>query len=256
MIVGAMAVDLGNAMGRKQQTQNNADFAALAGAADFPRRARRPLSWSPTGSTRTSRPVTATTTATLTLARPITAGMLTDGKPLNGEVTYPTANSIKVARAGGPGPVRAGQRHRHRRRLRPEHRDGAHRVVRHRHDAVLRDHGLRQRPAGAQGQLRRARACPSPCRRCSPTPRRTTPCSPPTASTRPRHRSRSPSSAPRTARASRITGTNPWVRRYIDQVGFFNSDQTAPKIATITAQTATSITVNVPNAVASYQDVW
>ena len=44
-----------------------------------------------------------------------------------------------------------------------------------------------------------------------------------------------------------ITGNNPrMAAAYIDQVGIFNSDQTAPKIATITAQTATSITFTVP----------
>jgi hypothetical protein len=43
---------------------------------------------------------------------------------------------------------------------------------------------------------------------------------------------------------------------YIDQVGIFSSDQGAPAIATITAQTDTSITFTVPNSVASYQDVW
>ena len=43
---------------------------------------------------------------------------------------------------------------------------------------------------------------------------------------------------------------------YIDQVGIFSSDQTPPMIATITAQTNTSITFTLPNSVASYQDVW
>jgi hypothetical protein len=55
-----------------------------------------------------------------------------------------------------------------------------------------------------------------------------------------------------------IEGTNLAATR-IDQVGFFNSDQSAPIIvsgAAITAQTATSITFTVPNSVASREDVW
>ena len=54
-----------------------------------------------------------------------------------------------------------------------------------------------------------------------------------------------------------ILGTNNRMNAaYIDKVGIFNSDQSAPKIATITAQTNNSITFTVPNSVASYNDVW
>lgn len=42
----------------------------------------------------------------------------------------------------------------------------------------------------------------------------------------------------------------------VDLVGFFSSNQTAPATKKPTAQSGTSLTVDVPNAVASYQDVW
>jgi hypothetical protein len=55
-----------------------------------------------------------------------------------------------------------------------------------------------------------------------------------------------------------INGTNLGAA-FVNQVGFFNSDQSEPKVvlaAAFVAQSATSITVKVPNAVASYQDIW
>jgi hypothetical protein len=55
-----------------------------------------------------------------------------------------------------------------------------------------------------------------------------------------------------------VTGTN-LGSTVIDKVGFFNSDRTDPVQAAplaTPAQTSGSVTVNVPNQVASYQDVW
>lgn len=55
-----------------------------------------------------------------------------------------------------------------------------------------------------------------------------------------------------------VAGTNLDAAK-IDLVGFFNSDGTAPKTMaplTVPAQIATAVSVNVPNAVASVQDVW
>lgn len=100
--VAALAVDLGNAYSRKRDVQNQADFAALAGAGDLPS----------TGATLCpgSRPAAGdkaviTVTSYLNDNRPqsgdgksplVVASQLVDCKPDNGEVSYPTQNKVKV----------------------------------------------------------------------------------------------------------------------------------------------------------------
>ena len=87
--IAALGVDLGNAMNRKQLTQNNSDYAALAGANGLPSTATPTLQPWPTTSTRTSPTPTAPPMRHQHRLR--TAAMLTDNVWANGEVRFPWA---------------------------------------------------------------------------------------------------------------------------------------------------------------------
>lgn len=92
--VAALGVDLGNAMNRKQLTQNSADFAALAGADGLPdtgtltvQRVADNLNQNQPGSDGSEENCNSDAGATITPA------MLTDSNNINGEVTFPAGNS-------------------------------------------------------------------------------------------------------------------------------------------------------------------
>ncbi len=259
MIIGAMGVDLGNAMNRKKLTQNSADFAALAGADGLPT----------TTSTTTqlvadwlnkNQPISdGTTDCNPNAGQTITATMLSDGNNVNGEVTYPTTSTIRVVSPAariqfGLGNIVGIN-------------DSCVQSVA---TARIASSGIGMAPyytttACASGQQTLkdnsgGLSLPYTVPPLWPTAEGQSNGSVLTNSAS----SPNPSSIAVAAVGApdgpsvTIQGTNLGSTR-IDQVGIFNSDQSAPKIvsgAAITAQTSTSITFTVPNSVASYQDVW
>ena len=258
MIVGAMAVDLGNAMNRRQLTQNNADFAALAGGSGLPT----------TGATTTqlvadwlnkNKPASdGKEDCNPDEALPVTVGLLTDGKTINGEVTYPSANRIKVVAPASRVAYGLGK------------------VVGIDEGCVSGTATARIASAGiGMTPYYATTACISGQQTLKDNsgglslPYTIPPLYPPVetdsnaAVLTNSLTSPSPAAIPLAVVGApdgpsvTILGTNNRMNAaYIDQVGIFNSDQSAPKIATITAQTNNSITFTVPNSVASYNDVW
>jgi Flp pilus assembly protein TadG len=256
--IAAMGVDLGNAMNRKQLTQNSADFAALSGANGLP--------------------ITSTSTVQVVAdylndnqpssdgvkdcnpdaGATITTSMLTDGNEVNGEVTFPSGTTrIRVVAPAAR--IQFGLAN-----------------VMGFDDACVQGVAIARIASGSHGM--------SPfyaTNSCSQGPQvlksdaggPSIPFSVPAlandadsntsvlADTDPNP---DPGQLPLAVTGApdgpqiTLTGTDlgPAV---IDKVGFFSSDQTAPKIATplaTPAQSPTSVTVDVPNEVASYQDVW
>lgn len=96
--IAALGVDLGNAMNRKQLTQNSADFAALAGAGSLPdtgvstvQRVADNLNENQPASDGSENCNPDAEVAGVRV--PITAAMLTDAKDINGEVSFPAGGS-------------------------------------------------------------------------------------------------------------------------------------------------------------------
>jgi Flp pilus assembly protein TadG len=254
--IAALGVDLGNAMNRKQLTQNSADFAAIAGANGLP---------ATTTSTvqlvadylNDNQPASDSSTAECNpdAGATITATMLQDGKDYNGEVTFPAGTTrIRVVSPGSRVQFGLGN-------------------VLGFDDTCVQSVAEARISSGKYGMapFYATDACdqgPQVLKSDAGGP--SIPFSVPTlhldaetntsvlSTTDPNP---NPGQIPVAASgdpdgpAIILSGTN-LAATDIDLVGFFSSDQTAPHTMTPTSQSTGSLTVNVPNAVASYQDVW
>jgi hypothetical protein len=250
ILIGAMGVDLGNAMNRKKLTQTSADFAALAGAAGLPSTAASTTQLVADALNKNQPVSDGTNDCNPDAGQPVTAAMLTDGSAINGEVTYPNTSNIKVV-------------------------SPAARVQYGLANIIGVDDGCVQSTAVARIASGAVGMAPyyttTPCASGQQTlkdnsgglslPYTVPPLSHDAETNTAVLTSISPTSIPLAAVGDpdgpsvTLTGTN-LDAADIDQVGIFNSDQTEPTIAAITAQASTSITFTVPNAVASYEDVW
>ena len=250
LTIGAMGVDLGNAMNRKKLTQNSADFAALAGADGLPSTAATTTQLVADWLNKNQPISDGTDDCNPDAGATITTGMLTDGNTVNGEVTYPTTNNVRVVAPAA-------------------------RIQFGLANAIGIDDSCVQ--STAQARIASASIGMAPYYT-------TTPCATGQQTLKDNSGGLSlPYEVPMLAHdpdtnAATLTAISPGQialaavgdpdgpsvtitgtelgAAYIDQVGIFNSDQTNPQPATITAQTATSITFTVPNSVASYQDLW
>ncbi len=256
--IAALGVDLGNAMNRKQVTQNSSDFAALAGANGLPSTATPTVQMvadylntnvaSSDGGTECNPQAGAT----------ITAAMLTDGNEVNGEVTFPSGDtrirvvspaarvqfgianvmgfddtcvsSVSTARIAsgslGMAPYYA-----------TDACDQGPQVLKS-------DAGGPSIPFSVPALHSDAQTNNAVLSGVDPNPN-------------PNSIPVQPTGNPDGPQIT-LTGTNMGAAN-IDRVGFFSSDQSAPILATpktTPAQTGTQITIDVPNQVASYQDVW
>ena len=256
LIIGAMGVDLGNAMNRKKLTQNSADFAALAGADGLPvttsATTQLVADW-----LNKNQPVSdGTDSCNPDAGSTITTAMLTDTNLVNGEVTYTGTNKVNVVSPAARIQFGLGNIFGF---------DDT--CVQSKATARIASAGIGMTPyysttacsSGQQtmkdnsGGLSLPYVVP-PLYADTDTNSAvlTNSTSSPSPSTIPVAAVGAPDGPSVT-----ILGNSPrMAAAYIDQVGIFSSDQSAPKIATITAQTDTSITFTVPNSVASYQDVW
>lgn len=91
--VAALGVDLGNAMNRKQLTQNSADFAALAGADNLPDVGPLTVQRVADNLNQNQPSSDGTDNCNPDAGAIITPGMLTDANQVNGEVTFPAGTS-------------------------------------------------------------------------------------------------------------------------------------------------------------------
>lgn len=254
--MAAMGVDLGNAMNRKKLTQTSADFAALAGASGLPL----------TGSTTVqavadylnkNQPSTDGTDKCNTATGPVTVAQLTDGDTSNGEVTFPTTTRIKVVAPAS------------------KVQFGLANAIGF-SDTCVQGVAEARIASGATGMAPyyATSACASgPQVLKSDAGGPSIPFSVPAlshngesntsvlSSTDPNP---SPNQIPLALPGDpdgpviQLFGTN-LDAATIDEVGFFNSDQSEPIPATAVdtpPQSSTSISVKVPNAVAKVQDVW
>ena len=259
--VAAMGVDLGNAMNRKQLTQNSADFAAIAAGNKLPDTGNATVQEVADylNKNRTSTDgVTDCNPDALDASgnpKPVTVGMLTDGNDINGEVTFPTGTSrIRVVAPAAR--VQFGMA-----------------------NAMGIDDTCVQSVATAR--IASASIGMSPyysTDACDQGPQvlksdaggPSIPFTVPTlhkdgesnssvlSSTDPNPNPKSIALAAPTdpdGPTITLTGTN-LGSTSVNMVGFFSSDQTAPEEQAPLSQTSTSLTVVVPNDVASYQDVW
>ena len=257
--LAAIGVDLGNAMNRKKQNQNSADLAALAGAGALPAAdaaSKLVVQQKVADYLNQNQPPTDGNTCNNSAAT-ITAAQLGDGTLSNGEVTFNgdseitvTAPSTKVnfgmataigfrstcvdtaatARisSGGTG-------------FAPYYATAS---CASGPQVLKSDAGGQSIPFTVPPLANDADTNSSVLSTANPNPN---PNSIPVATV----------GAPDGPQVS-ISGTNLGPTN-IDKVGFFNSDKSAPVQATPVsspAQIATNVTVLVPNAVASVQDVW
>ena len=256
--IAALGVDLGNAMNRKQVTQNSSDFAALAGANGLPSTATPTIQLVADYLNTNAASTDGGTECNPQAGSTITAAMLTDGNEVNGEVTFPSGDtriqvvspaarvqfgmanvmgfddtcvsSVSTARIAsgsiGMAPYYA-----------TDACDQGPQVLKS-------DAGGPSIPFSVPTLHFDAQTNTSVLSATSPNP------NPDIIPVQPDGNPDGPQIT--------ITGTN-MGDTTIDRVGFFSSDQSAPILATpktTPAQTATQITVDVPNAVAKYQDVW
>jgi Flp pilus assembly protein TadG len=258
--VAALGVDLGNAMNRKQLTQNSADFAALAGGNNLPDTGSNTVQAVADYLNENQPPSDDVLDCNPDAGDEITVGMLTDGNEINGEVTFPTGTTrIRVVSPAAR--VQFGLAN-----------------VLGQNDACVQSTAVARIASGKIGMapfyttdscdegpqvLKSDAGGPSipfsvpqlandSDTNSSVLSNTTTPTNP-----TPNQILQAVDGAPDGPTVT-ITGTNLGAAN-ITKVGFFNSDQTAPKETaplTTPAQTATSVSVNVPNAVAKYQDVW
>ena len=255
--VAALGVDLGNAMNRKQLTQNSADFAAIAGANGLPATDTSTVQLvadylndnqpSSDGATPECNPDAGST---------ITPAMLTDTKEYNGEVEFIGTTRMKVTSPAAR--VQFGMAN-----------------VMGFDDTCVSSVAVARISSGKIGMAPyyATDACdqgPQVLKSDAGGP--SIPFTVPTlwadgesnssvltdVDTNP-----NPGSIPLAAVGApdgptiTLTGTNLGAGD-IDAVGFFSSDQTEPPKVTpdLTTQSAGSLQVTVPNSVASYQDVW
>ncbi len=254
--VAAMGVDLGNAMNRKKENQTSSDFAALAGASGLPI----------TDSTTVQKvadylnknqPASDGTDKCNTSTGPITVSDLTDGDNSNGEVTFPDSDHITVVAP-------------------------ATKVAFGLANAIGFSDTCVQTAAEARiasGSVGMAPYYATSSCSTGPQVLKSDAGGPSIPFTVPvlSHDGESNTSVlsstdpnPNPNQISLATVGDPdgplitiagthLNAATIDQVGFFNSDRSEPKQAvplSSPAQTATSVSVDVPNSVASYQDVW
>jgi Flp pilus assembly protein TadG len=256
--IAALGVDLGNAMNRKQVTQNSSDFAALAGANGLPDTSTSTVQLVADYLNTNAASNDGGTECNPQAGSTITAAMLTDGNEVNGEVTFPSGDtrirvvspaarvqfgmanvmgfddtcvsSVSTARiasgAVGMAPYYA-----------TDACDQGPQILKS-------DAGGPSIPFSVPALHFDAQTNTSVLSSTSPNP------SPDIIPIQPVGNPAGPQIT--------LTGTN-MNAATIDRVGFFSSDQSAPILAvpkTTPAQTNTQITVDVPNQVASYQDVW
>lgn len=250
--LAALGVDLGNAMNRKKETQTSSDFAALAGANGLP-------DTSSTTVQLVADYLNKNATATDgndkcdQSAGPVTVGELSDGNPTNGEVTFPTTNTIRV--------------------LAPQAKVGfgmANAIGFS--DTCVQSVATARIASGGSGlgpYYATAGCSSGPQVLKSDAGGPSIPFTVPILShdaevnasvlsaISPAQVSLAPSGGPDGPEIT-VTGTNLGAAT-IDQVGFFNSDRAEPVVAVpllSPAQTATSVSVTLPVEVASVQDVW
>ena len=256
--VAALGVDLGNAMNRKQVTQNSSDFAALAGANGLPSTATPTVQLVADYLNSNAASTDGGAECNVDAGTPITAAMLQDGKEYNGEVTFPSGDT-RIQVASPAARVQFGMAN-----------------VMGFDDTCVSSISTARIASGSIGMAPyyATDACdqgPQVLKSDAGGP--SIPFSVPTlhfdAQTNNAVLSTvSPNPSPDIIPVQpsgnpdgpqiTITGTNMGATN-IDRVGFFSSDQSAPILAvpkTTPAQTGTQITVDVPNEVASYQDVW
>ncbi len=250
--LAAIGVDLGNAMNRKKETQTSSDFAALAGANGLP-------DTSPTTVQLVADYLNKNQTSTDGNDKcdqspgPVTVAELSDGNPTNGEVTFPTTGTVRV--------------------LAPQAKVqfGMANAIGF-SDACVQSVSTARIASGGAGlgpyyatagcstgpQVLKSDAGGPSIPFTVPILARDTETNSSVLS------SISPTQVPLAAPADpdgpviTVAGTNLGAAT-IDRVGFFNSDRSEPvSVVALTtpAQTATSISVTLPNAVASVQDVW
>lgn len=250
--LAAIGVDLGNAMNRKKLTQSSADLAALAGANGLPdtSNATRQLVADYLNKNRTA---TDGNDKCDQSAGPVTAAELADGNMANGEVTFPSSSQIQVvspsAKVGFGMATAIGFS-----------------------DTCVQSTATARIASGGAGlgpfyATSGCSAGPQVLKSDAGGP--SIPFTVPTLSHDGESNSSvlsgiNPTSIPLALSGDpagpslRVSGTNLGAAT-IDRVGFFNSDRTEPVVATALAspaQTTTGISVAVPNAVASVQDVW
>lgn len=256
--IAALGVDLGNAMNRRQLTQNSADFAALAGANGLPATDATTVqkvadylnSNQPAGDGGDGCNPDAGST--------ITTAMLTDGKDSNGEVTFPSgttrirvvapATRVQFGMAAVMGfddtcvqSVALARIASARIGMAPYYATDA---CDEGPQVLKSDSGGPTIPFTVPPLYKDGESNTSVLSTTDPNP----------------YVNQIPVAATGAPAGPTITisGTELGSAK-IDQVGFFNSDQSAPTTATpvaTPAQSGTSVSVDVPNAVASYQDVW
>lgn len=256
--VAALGVDLGNAMNRKQVTQNSADFAALNGAHGLPDTSSTTVQMVADSLNENAVANDGGTECNANAGQTVTAAMLTDGVESNGEVTFPTGtqrirvvspatrvqfglasvmgydstcvSSVATARIAsasiGTAPYYA-----------TDACDQGPQVLKS-------DAGGPSIPFSVPALAKDGETNTSVLSTTDPNPN-------------PNQIPLQPVGNPDGPQVT-LTGTNMGAAN-IDKVGFFSSDQTtiweaSPEASP--AQTATQITVLVPNEVASYQDVW
>jgi len=253
--LAAIGVDLGNAMNRKKETQNSADLAALAGAYGLPDTGPATVQMVADYLNK-NQPRTDGTDKCDTTPGTITVAELSDGNEANGEVTFPDgdirvaapsskvqfglANAIGFSdtcidsvatatiKSGGGG-------------FAPYYATSA---CSSGPQVLKSDAGGLTIPFVVPTLSHDGETNTSVLNSIAPNPN---PDSIPLATV----------GAP-DGPAIAVGGTNMDAAN-IDRVGFFNSDRSEPVLATplvTPAQTAASVAVNVPNAVASVQDVW
>lgn len=253
--IAALGVDLGNAMNRKKLTQNNADLAALAGAASLPALDAT--------SQATVRQQVATwlnsngvasdgTNSCAGSDAPVAASDLGDGNDANGEVTFPSNDQVRVV--SPPVKVSFGM---------AAAIGFSSACVQSVATAAIKSGSTGMAPYYVTG------GCTSNLQTMKSNSGGLS--IPPTVPVL-KYDAQSNSSVltgtvdppqiPKTNVGDppnqyvTITGSNLDAAN-VDAVGFFNSDQTEPAVSAVFSnQTAGSISVQVPNAVQSHEDVW
>lgn len=245
--VAAMGVDLGNAMDRKKENQNSADLAALAGSSNLPDHSDTTLQ-KVADFLNKNQPATDGTDKCDPSSGPVTAADLRDGMPANGEVSFPTTDSITVTAPAtkvnfGLASVMGVQST----------------CVQSQATARLASGGLGMAPyyatsncdSGIQTLKSNASGLSVPV--TVPTLYADSDTNASTLSTI------SPNQIPLNSTLASVTITGKKLdAANVDQIGFFNSDRSAPTATTPIplTQSATSLQVFVPVSVAAIQDVW
>lgn len=254
--ISALGVDLGMAMNRKQLTQNSADFAAIAGAYGLPNTGNTTVQLVADYLNRnTPSSDGATADCNPDAGVPVTVSMLTDGNQANGEVTFPSGTSrirvvapasrVKFGMANVMGfddtcvsSVAVARIASGKASAAPFYSTDA---CDQGPQVLKSDAGGPSIPFSVPVLNQDGDTNSSVLSSSDPNPN-------------PNQLPLAVTGAPDGPTVT-LTGTH-LGSGDIDAVGFFSSDQTAPKTVAPSSQTSGSLTVKVPNAVASYQDVW